>query len=98
FTKGVRTAMADFFTSIRRDFDDAARRAGEIHDMMRAMYARFSAEHGVEPFVPPPFSMLKYHKEIDRLERAYTEHFNTLWNMPSKANVALTRRVFEHAT
>jgi len=95
FTKGVRTAMADFFTSIRRDFDDAARRAGEIHDMMRAMYARFSAEQGTEPFVPPPFSMLKYQKEVDRLERAYNEHFNTLWNMLSKAKFSLTRRFFE---
>ncbi|HET7096054.1 MAG TPA: GTPase, partial [Casimicrobiaceae bacterium] len=95
FTKGVRTAMAEFFTSIRRDLDDAARRAGEIHDMMRAMYARFSAEQGTDPFVPPPFSMLKYQKEIDRLERAYNEHFNTLWNMLSKAKFALTRRFFE---
>jgi Dynamin family len=95
FTKGVRTAMADFFTSIRRDFDDAARRAGEIHDMMRAMYMRFSAEQGIEPFAPPPFSMLKYQKEVDRLERAYNEHFNTLWNMLSKAKFALTRRFFE---
>ena len=39
--------------------------------MMRAMYARFAKEHGLEPFIPPPFSMLKYQKEIDRLERAY---------------------------
>ncbi len=95
FTKGVRTAMNDFFTSIRRDFDDAAHRAGEIHDMMRAMYARFAAEQGTEFFVPPPFSMLKYQKEVDRLERAYNEHFNTLWNMLSKAKFALTRRFFE---
>ncbi len=87
--------MADFFTSIRRDFDDAARRSGEIHDMMRAMYARFSAEQGIEPFVPPPFSMLKYQKEVDRLERAYNEHFNTLWNMLSKAKFSLTQRFFE---
>jgi hypothetical protein len=95
FTKGVRTAMADFFTSIRRDFDDAARRAGEIHEMMRAMYARFATEQGTDAFVPPPFSMLKYQKEVDRLERAYNEHFNTLWNMLSKAKFALTRRFFE---
>jgi replication fork clamp-binding protein CrfC len=95
FTKGVRTAMADFFTSIHRDFDEAARRAGEIHEMMRAMYARFAAEQGTDPFVPPPFSMLKYQKEVDRLERAYNEHFNTLWNMLSKAKFALTRRFFE---
>ena len=95
FTKGVRTAMAAFFTSIRRDFEGAAHQAGEIHEMMRAMYARFSAEQGTDAFVPPPFSMLKYRKEVDRLERAYNEHFNTLWNMLSKAKFALTRRFFE---
>ncbi len=45
--------------------------------------------------MPPPFSMLKYQKEIDRLERAYNEHFNTLWNMLSKAKFSLTQRFFE---
>ena len=39
--------------------------------------------------------MLKYQKEIDRLERAYNEHFNTLWNMLSKAKFSLTQRFFE---
>jgi hypothetical protein len=39
--------------------------------------------------------MLKYHKEIDRLERAYNEHFNTLWNMLSKAKFTLTQGFFE---
>ena len=39
--------------------------------------------------------MLKYGKEIDRLERAYNEHFNTLWNMVSKAKFALMKRFFE---
>ena len=95
FTKGVRAAMADFFTSIRRDFGTAADRSAEIHEMMQAMYTRFAAELGTEPFTPPPFSMLKYQKEIDRLERAYNQHFNTLWNMLSKAKFTLTRRFFE---
>jgi hypothetical protein len=95
FTKGVRGAMSDFFTAIRRDFDDAGRRSVEIHDMMQAMYTRFSMEQGTEPFAPPPFSMLKYQKEIDRLERAYNQHFNTLWNMVSRAKFALMKRFFE---
>jgi hypothetical protein len=95
FTKGVRAAMADFFTSIRRDFGAAANRSAEIHEMMQAMYTRFAVELGSEPFAPPPFSMLKYQKEIDRLERAYNQHFNTLWNMLSKAKFTLTRRFFE---
>jgi hypothetical protein len=95
FTKGVRNAMTEFFTTIRRDFDEAGRRANEIHDMMQAMYARFATESGTTPYNPPPFSMLKYHKEIDRLERGYNEHFNTLWNMLSKAKFSLTQGFFE---
>ncbi len=95
FTKGVRGAMSQFFAGIRNDFDAAARQAGEIHDMMRAMYTRFAKEHGLEPFNPPPFSVLKYQKEVERLERAYNTHFNTLWNMVSKAKFALMKRFFE---
>jgi hypothetical protein len=95
FTKGVRGAMNEFFAGIRSDLDAAARQAGEIHDMMRAMYARFAKEHALEPFNPPQFSVLKYRKEIERLERAYNTHFNTLWNMVSKAKFALMKRFFE---
>ena len=39
--------------------------------------------------------MLKYQKEIERLERAYNQHFNTLWNMVSKAKFSLMKRFFE---
>ena len=95
FTKGVRAAMNDFFASIRAKLDQSARQTAEIHDMMVAMYMRFAKEQGLEPFTPPPFSMLKYQKEIDRLERAYNVHFNTLWNMVSKAKFTLMRRFFE---
>ncbi len=95
FTKGVRSSMNAFFTGIRDDFGAAARQSGEIHEMMRAMYARFAKEHGLEPFTPPQFSVLKYQKEVERLERAYNTHFNTLWNMVSKAKFALMKRFFE---
>jgi DNA repair exonuclease SbcCD ATPase subunit len=63
--------------------------------MMLGMYDRFAQEHGTDPFVPPPFSTLKYLKEIDRLEEAYNRHFNTLWNMLSKAKFPLMKRFFE---
>ncbi|MFI4904327.1 MAG: dynamin family protein [Burkholderiales bacterium] len=95
FTKGVRGALNDFFANIRQDLDSASQQAGEIQEMMRAMYARFAREHNVELYDPPPFSVLKYRKEVDRLERAYNQHFNTLWNMASKAKFALMRRFFE---
>ncbi len=95
FTRGVRGAMNDFFRQIQGDFAAAARQSVETHDMMRAMYVRFAKEHHLESFSPPPFSVLKYQKEIERLERAYNTHFNTLWNMVSKAKFALMRRFFE---
>ena len=39
--------------------------------------------------------MLKYRKEVERLERAYQQHINTLWNMASKAKFPLMKRFFE---
>ncbi len=95
FTKGVRGAMNEFFAQIRSDLDAAGRKTTEIHEMMGAMYARFAKEHNLERFVPPAFSMLKYLKEVERLERAYQEHINTLWNMASKAKFPLMKRFFE---
>jgi hypothetical protein len=95
FTRGVRQAMGEFFAQIRGNLEGAANQAAEIHELMRAMYARFAQEHGLDPFVPPPFSVLKYQKEIERLERAYNQHFNTLWNMVSKAKFSLMKRFFE---
>jgi dynamin family protein len=95
FTKGVREAMGEFFARLRGDFDQAGRQAAEIHDLMRAMYLRFAHEHQLEAYVPPQFSVLKYLKEIERMERAYNTHFNTLWNMVSKAKYPLMKQFFE---
>ncbi len=95
FTKGVREAMGEFFAQIRGDLERASQQSVEVHDMMKAMYVRFANDHGLEPFMPPPFSVLKYQKEVERLERAYNTHFNTLWNMVSKAKFALMKRFFE---
>ena len=95
FTKGVRDAMGDFFARLRTDFDQAGRQGAEIHDLMRAMYARFAHENRTDVYVPPQFSVLKYLKEIERMERAYNTHFNTLWNMVSKAKYPLMKQFFE---
>jgi DNA repair exonuclease SbcCD ATPase subunit len=87
--------MGDFFAKIYGSLDQSARQTAETHEMMQAMYQRFAKEHGIEAFTPPPFSMLKYQKEVERLERAYNVHFNTLWNMVSKAKFTLMKRFFE---
>ncbi|MBK8738115.1 MAG: dynamin family protein [Betaproteobacteria bacterium] len=95
FTVGLRAAMSGFFANIRTNLMAASNRSAEIHKMMSAMYEKFSEEHGLEPFEPQPYSTLKYQKEVDRLERAYNVHFNTLWNMASNIKFSLMRKFFE---
>ncbi|MEO5702099.1 MAG: dynamin family protein [Casimicrobiaceae bacterium] len=95
FTRGMRSAMNAFFTAIRGDFDQASTKSADLHELMQAMYAQFAKEYGLERLSPPPFSMLRYQKEIDRLERAYNTQFNTLWNMVSHAKFSLMKRFFE---
>jgi hypothetical protein len=59
------------------------------------MYKKFNEDHGLSQAAPPPFSTLKYHKEIGRLEKAYNEHFNTVLNMLTHEKLAITSKFFE---
>ncbi len=95
FTVGLRAAMSGFFAHIRANLLAASTQSGEIHRMMCAMYDKLSRDYGLEPFAPNPYSMVKYQKEIDRLERAYNVHFNTLWNMASNVKFSLMRKFFD---
>ena len=66
-----------------------------ITRMMEAMYSRFSTEHGMKLATPASFSLLRYEKEIDRLEAGFNAHFNTLLTMVTHAKRGLTQRFFE---
>ena len=94
FTKGIREAMNTFFRDITRNVSKATEQVDEIKQMMEAMYKKFSEEHGLNPASTPPFSTLKYQKEIAKLEKAYNEHFNTLMVYASE-RAGLTKKFFE---
>ncbi len=93
FTKEIRSAMSDYFRNLRLNIERASEQIAEIHDMMVAMYDKFNREHGLDKFAPPTLPTLKYQKELQRLERAYNLHVNTLWNIATKS--ALQRKFFE---
>jgi hypothetical protein len=57
---------------VRANPGKSAGEIAEITKMMEAMYERFSTEHGMKLAAPAPFSLLRYEKEIDRLEKAST--------------------------
>ncbi len=95
FTKNLRDAMKGFFRHVRANLGKSAGEIAEITKMMEAMYARFSTEHGMKLAAPAPFSLLRYEKEINRLEAGFNAHFNTLLNMMTHAKHGLTQRFFE---
>lgn len=94
FTKGIRDAMNQFFKNVNDKIRHSGEQIDEIKAMMNAMYKKFSEEHGLSPIVPAPFSTLKYHKELARLEKAYNEHFTTL-TMLTNEQFSLTSKFFE---
>ena len=95
FTKGMRDAMSQFFRDANENIAQSARQIEEIKGMMGAMYRKFNEEHGLSQTAPAQFSTLKYHKEIARLEKAYSEHFNTVLNMLTHEKFSITTKFFE---
>ncbi len=95
FSKGLREAMTDFFRHVRDKFDRSQSESEEISRMLEAMYKRFSVEHGLKLAPPAGLSMLKYQKEVDRLEKAFAHHVNTVLNIMTMEKRALTQKFFE---
>jgi len=95
FSKTLREAMSGFFARVRKDLRQSTAEVDEITRMMEAMYSRFSTEHGMKLATPASFSLLRYEKEIDRLEAGFNAHFNTLLTMVTHAKRGLTQRFFE---
>jgi predicted GTPase len=95
FTKGIRDAMNSYFKSIDRNLDAATKKVDEINRMMEAMYKKLNEEHGLARFSTPPFSLLRYRKETQRLEEAYQNQFNTVLTFLTTEQHTLTARFFE---
>ncbi|MGL6040201.1 MAG: dynamin family protein, partial [Deefgea sp.] len=68
---GLRSTMDKFFVDVNGSIAKSAEQVAEIQAMMAAMYKKFSEEHGLGQVTPPPFSTLKYHKELARLEKSF---------------------------
>ncbi|TJZ70069.1 dynamin family protein [Chitiniphilus eburneus] len=92
---GLRAIMDRFFKDVNGNISKSAEQVAEIQAMMAAMYRKFSEEHGLGQVTPPPFSTLKYHKELARLEKSFREHFNTISNLLTTSQGRLTAKFFE---
>lgn len=95
FSKGIRESMNTLFARVADNMREAADQVEEINKMMAAMYKKLSAEHGLSHYAVPAFSLLRYQKELARLEQAYQQQINTVFTMITTEQHSLTTRFFE---
>lgn len=108
FSRALSEAMANFFQVAHEALNKSNHEITEILNMMEAVYKKFSVEHGLKLGAPTSFSLLRYEKEINRLEHWCNTHLNTMSSLIrlEKKNVTQkffeqvamqVRRAFEHA-
>ena len=95
FTKDIRASMDEFFENVQDRFVNADEQINEIKAMMNVMYDKFASEHGLRETKPPAFSTVRYHKELNKLNAAYSEQFNTTFNMIVNEKMILIAKFFE---
>jgi hypothetical protein len=95
FSREMRDAMLNYFTAMKGNLSKAGHQVDEIQAMMGAMYHKFSNEHGLAAVNPPSHSLVRFHREIDRLERIFNERFNTVLQMLTQGQRSLTSKFFE---
>ncbi len=100
--------MDHFFRTSKENVQKSGKEIGEILSMMEAIYKKFSVEHGLKLGSPTQFNLLRYEKELERLEQWCNTHLNTMFQLLTheKGNVTQkffeevavqVRRAFEHA-
>ena len=87
--------MAAFFTGSRDALAKSNGEIGEILSMMEAVYKKFAIEHGLKLGSPTTFSLLRYEKELDRLQAWCNDHLNTMVSLLTHDKKNITQKFFE---
>jgi hypothetical protein len=94
-TPRLRGAMQSYFDGVRGKLERASDVIAEIQTMMQAMYRKFSAEHGLRLVAPQGFSLFRFYKQFDRVERTFQVQFDTVYTMLTNEQLTLTHKFFE---
>ncbi|MDR2839568.1 MAG: dynamin family protein [Azonexus sp.] len=95
FSKSLSDAMNRFFGQARLSLTQSNHEIGEILAMMNAVYKRFAVEHGINLGTPTVFSLLRYEKELDRLQKWCDDHLNTMISLMTHDKQNITQKFFE---
>jgi hypothetical protein len=95
FSKSLTSAMRAFFVQSREALSLSGHEINEILSMMEAIYKKFAVEHGLKLGSPTAFSLLRYEKELDRLESWCDNHLNTMVTLLTHDKRNITQTFFE---
>jgi len=95
FSKTLSDAMQNFFCVTRANLKKSDGEISEILTMMEAIYKKFAVEHGLKLGTPHGFSLIRYEKDIDRLESWCDTHVNTMFQLMTLEKSKVTQRFFE---
>lgn len=98
FSRALSGAMQNFFSVSRGNLNKSNAEISEILNMMEAIYKKFSVEHGLKLGTPTSFSLIRYEKEVDRLEQWCDTHLNTMLQLLTHEKNKLTQKFFEEVT
>jgi len=95
FSKDLSGSMTNFFNVSRTNLNKSDGEINEILSMMEAIYKKFSVEHGLKLGAPTGFSLIRYQKEIDRLEYWCNTHLNTVFKLMTNDKHKVTQKFFD---
>jgi hypothetical protein len=93
-SRGIKSAMTKFFSSVYEAFDAAADQSNEIKELMQGVYSKFQEEHGLVNIRPGGYSTRKYLREIKRLEQS-SERFVKTTSLVMLDQGVITERFFD---
>ncbi|MFQ6021752.1 MAG: dynamin family protein [Acidiferrobacterales bacterium] len=72
-TGGLKTCMQKFFKYARKTMEQVAKHTQEIKELMDGVYKKFQEEHGLSKVKPGSFSVMRYLREIKRLQAKHEQ-------------------------
>jgi hypothetical protein len=94
FSATLSGAMKHFFDVARGNLARSQGEVTEILTMMEAIYKKFAVEHGLKLGAPIGFSLMRYEREIDRLDHWCSTHINTMFQLLTHEKSQVTQRFF----
>jgi hypothetical protein len=93
-TAGLRSQMQEFFASSLKTMEEVAKQAQEIKALMEGVYQKFQQEHGLSNIKPSGFSVMRYMRELKRLQTKHDQFVNSM-SMMMMEQKAVSRSFYD---